>query len=323
MVFEDEDSLFAFTSDNGSSNSNVIFRKISGSGTIVSADTTNAGQKFVVKDAVDFYGNIEMVNGNRGITIGDTSSATNKQIVVSENKIATIGAGKHWNAGAGIVINGTIKGSGSLASATTFGETSIIDVSEGNLTLGAGVTLPETINIKGAKSGSTILAGVPAGTTVPKFKLIDNPGSLELKLQSDGQLVLIGSEVTIKIPEVEHTSYTVTANGKPAIVQNGSITVDSGTEITVTYTPELGFTGGGSLTTTIVNGLTPIRSDLITVKKGVKVIIREYKGAKVMKVEGLDEDGIATGEVVITTENETITKSASEAVNGVLLIEVR
>lgn len=244
---------------------------------------------------------------------------TTKTIVVSEKAAANIGKGKTWAATNGITINGTIKGSGTLASATTFSATSIIDVSEGNLTLGAGVTLPETINIKGAKSGSVILAGVPAGTTVPKFKLIDNPGSLELKLQSDGQLVLIGSEVTISIPELEHAHYEVFANGKPVIVQNGSITVDSGTEITVTYTPELGFVGGGSLTTTIVNGLTPIRSDLISVKQGVKVIIREYKGAKVKTIEGLDEDGIATEGVTI---NGNDYHPISEAVDGVLLIEI-
>ncbi len=307
----------ALTINNGSSGANLLFGKIIGGGTIATAG--GSSQKSIVKDGSEFYGSITMTT-TKSIVFGDTISGLNNNMIIVQNGYSTmIGAGKTWTAANGITINGTIKGSGTLGSATTFGSTSIIDISEGNLTLGAGVTLPEIINIKGAKNGSVVLAGIPAGTQVPKFNLVDASGSFELKLQSNGQLVLVGHEVTISIPDVDNTSYLVTANGKPLVVQNGSITVDSGTTITVTYTPEAGYVGGGSLTTTIVNGLTPIRSDLISVKKGVKVVIREYKGAKVRTISGLDEDGIATEKVTINGSDYSL----DDAENGILIIEIK
>lgn len=326
LILKDEGSTPAFTQSDSSQN-RWYGLKLAGDGTYILNTRANSAMRVLVKECAEFSGSVNAVN--RPIYFGTTGANTSTGIiVVNQDASVNVAKGKTWTATNGITINGTIKGSGTLASSTTFGATSIIDVSEGNLTLGAGVTLPETINIKGAKSGSTILAGVPAGTTVPKFKLIDNPGSLELKLQSDGQLVLVGQEVTITIPDLEHAHYEVFANGKPAIVQNGSITVDSGTTITVTYTPILGYVGGGSITTTIVNGLTPIRSDLISVKKGVKVIIREYKGANVRTIAGLDEDGIATEDSIkingsvysLTTPSEGVVEIKDD---GIVIIHIK
>lgn len=317
LILKDEGATPAFTQSDSSQN-RWYGLKFAGDGTYILNTRANSALRVLVKDCSEFAGNINAVN--RPIYFGTTGANTSTGIiVVNQDASVNVAKGKTWTATNGITINGTIKGSGTLASATTFGATSIIDVSEGNLTLGAGVTLPETINIKGAKSGSVILAGVPAGTQVPKFNLVDNSGILELKLDSNGQLILVGQSTSIEIPELENTSVSVTSNGKPVEINNGSITVDSGTMITVTYTPIPGYVGGGSLTTTVVNGLTPIRSDLISVKKGVKVIIREYKGANVRTIAGLDEDGIATEGVTI---NGNDYHPISEAVDGVLLIEI-
>lgn len=316
LVLKDEGDVLALTLPN-TSNNWWHGLKLAGDGTLKLNTTADTPMRLMIKECSEFSGNV--IAGNRPIYFGSTGdNTTTGIIVVHEGVSVNVAKDKTWTATNGITINGTIKGSGTLTSNTTFGSEATIDCSEGYLTLGAAVTFAETINVKGAKLGDTIIAGVSPWMQVPIVTARDIPGEVKLAV-SNGKLVLVSDEVSFKIPTVENTTLEVTSKGEAIPVVDGMITVTSGTEITVTYKPISGYVGGGSLTTTVVNGLTPIRTDLISVKKGVKVIIREYKGAMVKTIEGLDGDGIATGKVIINGNEHSL----DGAVDGVLIIELK
>ena len=174
IILKDDEGVVALSVKDGSTNNLVTFNKLSGDGTFITTSSGGSSQKFRVLDGAGFSGSITM-QANKGVAFGTSASAGNNQIVVASGVSIAIDAEKIWTAAGGIIVNGTICGAGTLASATTFGEGATMKPTKGGLKFNAAVTGEPIIDCSEA-----IKDGVCEGTlatftgSVPTYTFINN-----------------------------------------------------------------------------------------------------------------------------------------------------
>lgn len=174
-----DNTIEALKITNGWSNDIVTLQKIKGKGTI----NLSAGPvKMLIKDSSGFEGaakvTVSGINSHIGglifgnvdkstLTAGNDSPHNNKITILSGNSVE-IASGKTWSATGGMIVNGTISGSGTIDTALTLENNATIDITSNSeneaLTLGANRTLSigSPVNVIGVSEGSVILNGLSA-----------------------------------------------------------------------------------------------------------------------------------------------------------------
>lgn len=119
IELEDLDTTrLALTFNAGSASSTSVL-KLAGSGTL--KNTYRHNHLIKIDPTSTFDGSI--ITGGKRFVIGTDTSATQDQIVIDENGVATIGQDAVWTAPAGIVVNGALKFTGN--STTTAGHKAV------------------------------------------------------------------------------------------------------------------------------------------------------------------------------------------------------
>lgn len=192
----------------------LFFGALTGDGDLV--DIGGAKQPFVFQDASKFSGSIT-ANAKRFIVGDKIYSGGDGRIYVQSGYDLAVASKKSLKAANGIYVDGTIKGSGTLASATRFGKDAVIDLAEGSLTASGAVTFGLTLTLKNVKFGDTILKCASAPTNMATVKLKDEYGNEKplWKLSyADGKVVF--SDETRKLSRAER--WTVTAAELSAVL---------------------------------------------------------------------------------------------------------
>lgn len=263
-------------------------------------------------------GKLKVKTGSVSVRSNYASSATNATIEVDDGATFEVFNGTNFNvknlivngtattpnANAKIIVSGVLGGVGRVGK-IKLEDGAILDVSKGIdcLTATSSLEFGSNLVIRGGRVGAIIMSGIPEDTILPRsVSLEGSSGVYSISRNSDGNLVLGASYITVTVPMLENASVTAVANGSTLTFgENNTITVIAGTEVTFTYTAIEGYHGGGSITVAINNessaGLIVPNPDWI--KSGdapVAVIIREYtrNGARVMRIIGLDENGTAS-----------------------------
>lgn len=139
---------YGFNLNNGASKLNNVwtFNHLTGSGNFIADGGSTAG--VLVKDWTDFTGNISL--NNKTLVFGNTAKADENKFYLETGYTFILAPGQTITSnGNGIVIDGTIGGNGTLASATTFGENSSVVASlDGVLTITGAIT--GTVRIDGS-----------------------------------------------------------------------------------------------------------------------------------------------------------------------------
>lgn len=153
----------------------LSFGALTGDGDLM--DIGNAKQPFVFQDASKFRGSITSVL--KRFIVGDKIyNDGDGRIYVQSGYDLAVASRKSLKAANGIYVDGTIKGSGTLASATIFGNTAVIDCSEGSLTASGAVTFGSTLTIKNAEEGGVVLKCSLEPVNLRDVMLKDENGSL-------------------------------------------------------------------------------------------------------------------------------------------------
>lgn len=191
----------------GFSGDNFKFGALTGDGDI--GDAGGASQQYSFTEASDFSGNVTVLT--KRFIIGSNKHDKISRIYIEKGAVANIAAGKTWDGQWAIRIDGTVKGSGTLASAKQkqiyFGyEPNVgaiaeaeptIDLSDGTPTIAAdcGVTFGSTLTLKNVQPGDTILKCASAPTNMGAVTLKDENGttqSLWSLKHEDGAVKLSG-----------------------------------------------------------------------------------------------------------------------------------
>ena len=207
---EQDPAVKALLVNNGYSNKDYFFRKVTGSGTFgwdPSVTTgPGSGQTYIFKDTSDFDGVFD-AGAFLKIVVGNTTAGTDKGSITFADGL-TVKAGLGWT-----------------AQKAYFGE---------------------TLTVKGAL-GDTLVEGLTAApTSVPAVTLDGEEGAYTLKFDN-GSLVVAYADIEVTIPEVTGATPTVTADGESVEVVDNIAKVPYGTAaLTVTYTADEGklFTSG-------------------------------------------------------------------------------
>ncbi|MDO5462399.1 MAG: hypothetical protein Q4F99_02795 [bacterium] len=170
--------------DDGYSNGGYYtFAKLIGAGSLT--HNRNLDYPIIIRDAAKFTGTLTITEGytNAKIVIGDDSAnAVGGAIVVSDADCpAVIATGKTWTAPNGVIVNGTIGGSGIISGMLTFNDGATLDASAGAVTVTGTVALPtgdgETVTVNASAYGTVLKA--TEGLDASKFALAqDQPGRL-------------------------------------------------------------------------------------------------------------------------------------------------
>lgn len=225
--------------NSGYSDDNFVFGALTGEGTIVDANS-GVKQQYSFKDASKFAGSIknaEAANGKRfviGKSVHGSSTSQTGRIVVEEGYTVRVAPGKVLSGRWGMLVYGTVKGSGTLActgskmvyfgcgpSGEPSGDQATIDLSEGALTVaaGCGVTFGTTLTLKNAEEGAVVLNCSSEPTNLETVQLKDADGTvmpLARLAYADGQVTVTGMSKKVSGAEV----WTVTA-AEFAQVPNG------------------------------------------------------------------------------------------------------
>ena len=183
--------------------------KLTGSGNFsLAADGSTGGYVdgyFLIKDVSGYTGSISV--NKPGLAIGASKPASPTaygQIVLDAGKSAAIASGKSWTASNGIVIGGTISGSGTLASPVTFANGATLDASATTLTTsstvekaeGATFTLIVPNALEPSEEGGKVLnasSSLTAGTVLTSTVKKANETTLDnvvLVTKADGLYVV-------------------------------------------------------------------------------------------------------------------------------------
>lgn len=94
-------------------------------------------------------------------------------------------------------------------------------------------------------------------------------------LAAEGNEVVVkANTVTITLPTVANTTITKVMAGETEVtVEGGAITVAPGTTVTITYTANAGYVGGGTVTATIESSETVIPTEGVVVQEAVAAIM--------------------------------------------------
>lgn len=140
----------SLTIDDGYSNTSYTFAKLTGTGTFINHRTKSGEIAYTIQfnDIEDFEGSLKIndKNINTRFVIGDLENAAPGAIVVSSGKVATLGSTAEWSAPNGVILYGTLAGSGTITGNVTFNEGSTLDVTQGALTVKGQVTGSTTVN---------------------------------------------------------------------------------------------------------------------------------------------------------------------------------
>lgn len=193
----------------------VPFNVLTGTGTLTAGEAAPA---LLLKNVSGFEGSLGVAATAGGIAIGpNVTAAETGKITLAEGASASIASGKSWTAGVGIKVDGSLGGAGTLASATTFGNTA--ELTSGGLTASSAPTFGNalTVTITGAASGTRVMAVPtsmedPTGTSVTVnevtgFSLINRDGVLQL--YKNAPAVLTVTDITEK-PSTNFNGSTVT-----------------------------------------------------------------------------------------------------------------
>lgn len=219
-----------WTIDNGYGDDNFVFGALTGDGDIVDGNT-GITQQYSFKDVSTFSGSLTTA-GKRFI-VGQTTHGSKTQytarIYIEKGYVAHVAAGKTWEGKWGMIVDGEIKGSGTLAcpgdKKVIFGfandAATTIDLSEGALTIaeGCSVQFNKPLTLKNVSAGDVILncSSKPA-----------NLETVQLK-NEDGEVMTLGSlkyadgKVTFVVEKNLHTQdvWTLQTATEMAAVPNG------------------------------------------------------------------------------------------------------
>lgn len=243
VVLENGETGYALNIHDGSSgDGNVVtFDHLTGSGKILGDGGSTAG--FLVKDWTGFTGDVEL--SNKTVTFGDTKKANVNKIIVNSGFAYTL-VGQTWTANGGIQIDGTIGGTGKLASAVTFGLNATLDA-----------TSPELLTVNAlpafALTNSFVVASAPVDGTPVKVLAAAEGVTLAVKTYDTVPVIIVGDaevagtfqarskadgiylEKVSGVFKVEKSDTTVTASGLNA---NELANADGSSIVTITLTGE-------------------------------------------------------------------------------------
>ncbi|MDO4527292.1 MAG: chitobiase/beta-hexosaminidase C-terminal domain-containing protein, partial [bacterium] len=114
------------TIDDGYSNTSYTFAKLTGTGTFTHSRDLN--YTIVFTDISGFTGSLNITKSSAKIVIGANTKSAPGAIVVSSGKVATLGSTAEWSAPNGVILYGTLAGSGTITGNVTFNEGSTLDV---------------------------------------------------------------------------------------------------------------------------------------------------------------------------------------------------
>lgn len=207
--------------NNGNGNTYFKAGALKGDGTL--EQTANGGtctMNYMFTDVSEFAGSVNM-SGTRPMnfvfgTRDKDASNYQKKLYIADDAKAKIADGKIWSAVGGIIVNGSLGGTGTIGSDVTFGDTASIDLT-GNaegaaLTLADGktLTLGSTLNLVGANNGNIILKGVatePANLNMIALKV--NGSSTDGRLAYNSQskaIVFTTGELVAWTPNLDNTA---------------------------------------------------------------------------------------------------------------------
>lgn len=156
---------------------------ISGNGPIVcSIGGGNAANFYLIGDASAYTGSVTADSNYRVVFAGAENDTLpnhqNGSIAIGSTAKVMLGNTSTWTANGGIKIAGTIGGSGTLASATTFSDGATIDLSEGTLTANGTVAFGASINLAGEVSDDdSIIKGLAQEPANLSFTSVTVAGS--------------------------------------------------------------------------------------------------------------------------------------------------
>lgn len=156
LILDDGEYTTAFQPANGASNDNAVkLRKISGAGTLRDANN-NATMHYVIRNATDYSGSIDLSTGSPSRTYVFSSASTTYPsrttykgcIYVNSDGYAKIGDGKSWKVASdrGVYILGEVEleGAGSISGPVTVSGTSAkLTLANSALSLNSALTLSE------------------------------------------------------------------------------------------------------------------------------------------------------------------------------------
>lgn len=157
---------------------------ISGDGPVVCSVANGSNSNFkLIGDASNYTGSVTADSSYRVAFVGAENDTlpthANGSIAIGSTAKVMLGSTSTWTANGGIKIAGTIGGSGTLASATTFSDGATIDLSEGTLTANGTVAFGASINLAGEVSeGDSIIKGFDQEPANLSFTSVTVVGSM-------------------------------------------------------------------------------------------------------------------------------------------------
>lgn len=199
----------------GYSTDNFVFGALTGDGDIVAGDSS-VTQQYSFKDASTFGGS--MTTSSKRLVIGETTHGSNSQftsrIYIEKGHVVRIAEGKTLSGKWGMVIDGTIIGSGTLDSPSNkivvfkfanYGDPAI-DLSEGAPTIAENCVayFYQTLILKNAQPGMAVLYVSAAPTNMTTVQLKDENG-----VRSDWMLAYESKNGVVRLLSKNHTPQTL------------------------------------------------------------------------------------------------------------------
>lgn len=174
--------------DIGYSDDNFVFGALTGDGDIVAGDSS-VTQQYSFKDALTFLGS--MTTSSKRLVVGETTHGSRSQytsrIYIEKGHVVRIAEGKTLSGKWGMIVDGEIKGSGTLACPSDkkviFGFANdaapTIDLAEGvpQIAEGCAVQFNKPLTLKNVQPGDTILKCASKPTNLETVTLKDESGA--------------------------------------------------------------------------------------------------------------------------------------------------
>ena len=233
LILEDGDAK-ALLINNGFSNKDYFFRKVSGSGTFgwdpSATKGPGSGQTYIFKDISDFDGVFD-TGAFLKIVVGDTTAGTDKGSITFANGI-TVKTGLGWT-----------------AQKAYFGE---------------------TLTVKGAVGDVLVEGLTTAPDPLPAITLVgEEEGDYMLKYD-DGKLVVSYADVTFTVAPIDGA--TAAFEEGYVIDEDGSVTVPYGATATLVYTANEGklFNDGKTTVTVLIENITDAATAEATIAAAIE-----------------------------------------------------
>lgn len=203
-----------WTISDGYGTDNFVFGALTGEGDIVAGDS-GVKQQYSFKDASTFSGS--MTTSSKRLIIGETThgsaSKYTSRIYVEKGHVVRVAKGKCLSGEWGMIIDGTIKGSGTLAcpndNKVIFGfaaDTPTIDLAEGAPTIAENCAayFYQTLILKNAQPGMAVLHVSASPTNMTTVQLKDENG-----VRSDWMLAYESKNGVVRLLSKNHTPQTL------------------------------------------------------------------------------------------------------------------